>query len=509
MSDEKKNAAVGHFTSPLGKADALLFGLFIAAILIKSITDLDFTWDSLNYHLPFAARRAGLIPAEVYQFQYWLEDCYKGIPAVPYYIYGFLWRVSGDINTPNIVSGIAFAGYCVFISRTFRAPLTLSAVAFAAIPIIQINLSSVYTDLVTNVCFAGGLVLVTMILAERKQPLLWRTLGALAFVSVSANFKTQFVALGGIFVAVFAIILSFVKDDGKSLLSMLGDELRRASLPVKALLPILVLLCYASALKNTIFYHNPLFPVGISVLGHHVLPGVTASEVYHEPRYLDGSPEIVQWTLSVLEYLSLGFRPTPYILGQGSVAADSQALRMGGYCAAFVLYNLGIFVWATLFSRTPRKALFGGFLALTAVVACLPSAHELRYYSFWMLYLVSMNIALLWKWEKDRDGCRHFAFVAVGVFVFVASITGWNAFTRKHFTVSDYIAALDLHSIYEPRLEDGQRYCLVNWAFSPMLGSSFFHKGHSYFAREADGADCPPGLVRMDLEQLRASAPAR
>ena len=506
MPQENEPLGLGRSGSIFGKVDGLLFCLFIAVILTKSITDLDLTWDSLNYHLPFAARRAGLIPADVYQFQNWLEDCYKGIPAVPYYIYGFLWRVSRDINTPNIVSGLAFAGYCFFVARTFRAPLTLVAIAFAAIPIIQLSLSSVYTDLITNVCFTGGLVLVTMILIERKQPLLWRTLGALAFVSVSANFKVQFMALGGMFVAAFAVLLFLVKDDGKRLLSVLSDEWARATFPTKALLPILVLCCYASALKNTIFYHNPLFPVGISVLGHRVLPGIIAADVYHEPRYLDGAPEIIQWTLSVLEYLSLGFRPTPYTHGQGDVPADSQGLRMGGYCAAYVLYNLGIFVWATLCGRSPRKALFGGFLALTLVVAFLPSAHELRYYSFWMLYLVTMNIALLWKWQEDGAGRRHFAFVAVAVFVFVASITGWTAFTRKNLTVKGYLAALNLSSIYEPGLEDGGRYCLVNWAFNPMLGSSFFHKGHTYFAREADGAACPPGLIRIDLEQLRAAA---
>ena len=104
---------------------------------------------------------------------------------------------------------------------------------------------------------------------------------------------------------------------------------------------------------------------------------------------------------------------------------------MGGYCAAFVLYNLGIFVWATLCGRSPRKALLGGFLVLTLVVAFLPSAHELRYYSFWMLYLVTMNIALLWKWQEDSAGRRHFSFVAVAVFIFVASITGWSAFSRE------------------------------------------------------------------------------
>ena len=72
MPQENEPLGLGRFGSIFGKVDGLLFCLFIAVILTKSITDLDLTWDSLNYHLPFAARRAGLIPADVYQFQNWL-----------------------------------------------------------------------------------------------------------------------------------------------------------------------------------------------------------------------------------------------------------------------------------------------------------------------------------------------------------------------------------------------------------------------------------------------------
>lgn len=488
----------------LGKADLAVFGLFMAAILAKSITDADLTWDSFNYHLPFAARRAGLIPASAYEFSLWLEECYRGIPAVPYYIYGFLWRVSRDINTPNIVSGLAFAGYCLFVARTFRAPVMLAVVSVAAVPVIQVALSSVYTDLVTNVCFTGALMLATSVLIERERPLLWRVLGALAFVSVSANFKTQFVAIGGLFIPVFGLILYAVREDGRRLSSRLLEEWRGASLPVKALLPALALLCYASALKNLIFYGNPILPAGLAIMGHRILPGILPSEAFREPQYLENAPEFVRWVLSVLEYLSLGFRPMPYKLGQGDVAADSQALRMGGYCAMYVIYNLGIFVWTTLFTDRPRRALAAGFLALTLAVACLPSAHELRYYSFWMLYLVTLNIALLWKWQPDPGGRRHFALVAAATFVFVASITGWGLFIPKHQTARSQIAAMDLYRVLEPRLQDGKKYCLVNWGPFPLLASAFFHRGHDYAIREADGLRCPPELERLDLLELRA-----
>lgn len=487
----------------LAKIDFVFFGLSLAAVLTKSIVDLDLTWDSLNYHLPFAARRAGLIPAGAYEFTQWLEDCYKGIPAVPYYIYGALWRASRNINTPNIVAGLAFAGYCVFVARTFRTPLTLVAVSVAAIPVIQVALSSVYTDLVTNVCFAGGLMLATSVLIERQRPLLWRVIGALAFVSVPANFKLQFVAIGGMFPVVFGIMLFAVRENGQRLVAMLLAELRDAVLPTKALFLIVTLLCYASAIKNTLFYGNPVFPIGISVMGVPILPGLMAGNVYHEPRYLDGKPEVLQWTLSVLEYLSLGSRPVPYKIGQGDVASDSQALRMGGYCAFYVIYNLGLFAWMTLFSSWPRKALAAAFLALTLVVACLPGAHELRYYSFWMIYLVTMNIALLWRWHPDRAGRRHFIMAAVATFVFVASVTGWRVFIPAHETARTVMAGLKLDLIFEPRLKDGETYCLGDWGPYPLFAASFFHHGHAYAIRETGPLNCLPGQVRLDLEKLR------
>src|SRR4051794_25273954 len=49
--------------------------------------------------------------------------------------------------------------------------------------------------------------------------------------------------------------------------------------------------------------------------------------------------------------------------------------------------------------RDARPAL--GFAVLTAVTAALPQSHELRYYLYWMIVLVSLNLIL-----ASREGAR-------------------------------------------------------------------------------------------------------
>ena len=76
---------------------------------------------------------------------------------------------------------------------------------------------------------------------------------------------------------------------------------------------------------------------------------------------------------------------------------------MGGYHGAYVLCLLaGFWVWLRQASSgraqrldlqafSPRVAAIA-FLALTVVVAMLPMSHHLRYYSVWMMSLLSLTL---------------------------------------------------------------------------------------------------------------------
>jgi hypothetical protein len=488
-------------------ADIAVFIVFIAVVLVKAVTVADANWDTLAYHLPFAARRVGMIAPEAYGFTHWLEAAYRGFPPLPYYLYGGLWRATGSINAPNVVSGLAFAGYCMVVARTARAPLMLVALATAAVPVIQVNLASAYVDLVANLAFAAALVLATVIAIERGRRLLPGVAGVLACAALAANYKLPFIPLVGVFLPGFALALWLARDGRRRLLAVLVDEIRAASVPAQAGMVALVLLCGASALRNWVLNGNPIYPLGIAIAGWQIFPGIDAAGLYQDPRYLRGTPQVFRWLLSTLDYLALGFRAIPYTVGQGSVPIDAPSLRMGGYFGAFAVYNLIVFAAGAYVRGGAHRRLLAAFAIGTLVVAALPASHELRYFSFWMVYLVAMNMIGVWRWGAPGAARLHFAAAAVGAFVFVAATTGFTYFgARERTTVPKIVASLRLDRIYAPKLEAGGRYCLRNWGPYPMLGSPLTFRDPPFSVVEADGTACPDGTQVMDLTLLQADA---
>ena len=52
---------------------------------------IELRWDAWWYHIPFAAKRAGLgVP---YQMPPLIQDRYNGFPPLPEFLQGALWRL--------------------------------------------------------------------------------------------------------------------------------------------------------------------------------------------------------------------------------------------------------------------------------------------------------------------------------------------------------------------------------------------------------------------------------
>ncbi|MDX2223548.1 MAG: hypothetical protein SFV21_12410 [Rhodospirillaceae bacterium] len=496
-------------------ADIVLFAFAIGLLAWKALAEVDATWDSLNYHLPFAARRAGLQPADAYTFQAWLEQCYAGMPALPYHVYGWLWRIAGTANAANLASVVVFATFCVVFGRAARAPVIIVAAALAAIPVVHVNLTSVYTDLGANLSFAAALVLVTLIVVEPDRPILPRLLGVLACAALAANIKVQFMALAGVLVPAVLLFLAVLRHEGRPILARVVAEASRDRLWAAALAVMLIAATYAPAVDNWITHGNPVYPVAVSLFGT-TLPGTAPDGLYLEPQYLRDAKQPTRWALSVLDYRALGGRPLAYTIGQGNVPAGSDSLRMGGYLGLFALFNVVVFVVATVTRGGIHWLVLSGFAAMTVVVANLPGSHELRYYAFWMIYLVTMNLAYAWRWAINAWDRRYMAIAAVAALGFTGAVTGFNyvatgvTYVLPRFASLDKLAAaISLPQIYQPRIEDGKTYCLVNWGPYPMLGSPLLHPHRSFRAVEGFGGVCPDGATVMDLGVLQAAGAAQ
>jgi hypothetical protein len=304
----------------------------------------------------------------------------------------------------------------------------------------------------------------------------WWILAATAAAALAGNYKPQFVPLAGIFVPFFAVGIVFARGtDG--LIASIGPRKRTFAI----LLTLAIIGCYFVALRNSILYGNPLYPIHLRIFGRS-LPGVHINDLYPLPAYLAHAPQQIRWFLSIIEYHALDFRPVPYTLGQGDVPATADSANMGGYFSFYVFFNLWLF-----FTSAWRKGVRHRWLALvfvvgSAAIASTPSSQSLRFFSFWMLYLVAMNFAYLWVWNgTDFVGRRYFTAVSVSAFLFVVAVTGGTYFLNHGRSLNGLIADFKINERFVSKFEDGKRYCLINWNQLGVLAAAPLHPGRSYF----------------------------
>ena len=217
-------------------------------------------------------------------------------------------------------------------------------------------------------------------------------------------------------------------------------------------------------IRNLILFQNPLYPIALHVFGWQ-LPGKIMTDSYTDPHYLVGYPYFVKWLLSVSEYRAFGNRSALYTIAQGDVPQDAMSFRMGGYLFVYVVVSLVMFVYLAL--RLPRPKAYwvlAAALALTVAVACIPSSHELRFFSFWMVTLVSCVLCMLWA---DRMGLRQlriaYTAVCAGAFWFVASGTGYFNLVPHGFDLDWVEQQVHFDEKVAPRIHPNETYCVVGF----------------------------------------------
>jgi hypothetical protein len=141
---------------------------------------------------------------------------------------------------------------------------------------------------------------------------------------------------------------------------------------------------------------------------------------------------------------------------------------------------LGAFVQR---SRESRVALaFGG--AASLVASLMPQSHELRYYLFWMLLLVALNLVV---WARTRP-------VTLGLVVAIAlAVVTWSTGGTYLYASGDSFSTLVHDHVDSAALDSiapGERVCIMRapWTF---LYAPRFHPGRRYTVQEAEtAAEC-------------------
>ncbi len=454
--------------------------LLLAAIARKSWLDIDTGWDSLAYHMQFAALRVGLITQQQYHLSNWISGYYDGFPVLPDYLQGILWRLTGRPQAANLASLLGLICVTCFFRLRYKVPFGYIVVALLGIPVVLIQSTSTFVDLFTN-CFATTLLFIIFrAWIDPTHFSMFDGLGAFLSLAIVMNSKEQFVVIGTI--ALFGLILVAYIHRGR--FALLRQQLLASSRWKRYVfsLACVLLLCaaYINPAKNLVRFHNPVYPVSTTIGPIHLLGKYPVSANGNDPSYLSHSPQWVRWSLSVVEFDAFDERPRLWTNAQGDVKLDSHAFRMGGYFGALVVFNLFLFLILQAKSRRRLGLKPLGFLmVITIMTAMMPASQELRYYMYWAMCLVALNLVLI---EDGLEGQEQSTFrlvaaaAASSFLLFVLCATGFqyvrSTGTTMESLVKDYAIGKQLSDMH---LREGETICVEDKNPRDFLYAPMFH----------------------------------
>ena len=452
--------------------------ILVSFVFLKAIIDVDRSYDTWVYHLPFAGRMWGITPVEMYEFENHEEARFAGFPILAEWFQGLFWFVFGHVQAANLVSFLSLVIYFCFLKVYFQVPLYLSAIALLAIPLVQTHATTCYVDLPGNLCIA--VLILTTYLLYTQDNFTKRNLWAI-FISAAcaANIKPQLVPLVFVILCftLYRILLIYFKHYNKY-----------ARLKLQVFLPVIVLaslIVFATPLKNTVVYGNPFYPVRIEIAGqvlNHTMGLYSAS-----PDYLQEASRSQRWLYSILEINSPNWSVDQY-------SPDPSKTRMGGFFGAYVVFNVLLFGYLVVRTRR-RETIIAAVtvIVMTVVAANFPQSHELRYFIYWMLVLVSFNLYLVTYLKRTASIIEPKYIGVVAVFALAFVITKTQAFYVKPslMTLERYVQQTTNPKVLE-QINPGEQVCLVGKQPNTFLYAAKFHPQRIFYSVKAtaDANNC-------------------
>ena len=446
----------------------VLAGALMLSLVVACWHDTSKAWDVWYYHLPFAARIVGLVEPSTFTFGALNQGRLEGFPLLGELAQGVLWRITGRPECASFAAFVALPAMAWLLKRLFAVPPHLTVLALLAIPLVQIHATGCYVDLPANTWVTMLALLAYRQVVAGEAPSVRALLLGSALAVAAANTKFQLVPV--VLVAAAVLVATALRR----------DERRRVRLLVIALaLPFVV----ATPIKNAIRHGNPVWPVELHVLGTS-LPHV--EEAYaSSPDWLENAPRPLRWGASVLE---LGLHPIAshdrWSIDQWTPPRE-PGYRMGGFFGAYAVVNVLALALAVFVRRTREAKVAGLFAAgATVLASLLPQSHELRYYLFWMLLLVALNLAV---WSRERRMTTSLVALAA------LAVVTWSTTGTYLYASGDSFAKLTADKADRAaleRIEPGERVCIVRqpWTF---LYAPRFHPEKRYSVQEAaTAAEC-------------------
>jgi hypothetical protein len=454
----KERPAVKHRQLGIETILSVLAMVLVTAIFLKAVLDVDNNYDPGWYHLPFAGRIWGILPRSMFVGdEKWFEPRFAGFPLLAHFLQGFFWRITGRMQSTNLVGFFSVIGYLCFLKKFFQVPLYLSAIALFSIPLVLTHASTSFVDLLGNIG-TSILVMMTYRFYQNQQlPTKAELLMAIVGAAIAVNTKTQLqplILLILIVTSLRLVWLNWQKHPGiKQLVKIL---------PVAVIASVII---FASPIKNTVVYQNPFYPIKVQV-GGIVLNHKLSPEAY------EGGNRQVNWLTSVLD---IG---TPRTWTPDQWSDDLQRNRRGGFFGAYVVFNLLLLLGFFLRELIQNKSLSNGdrsqaakFALLTAIAMSLPplnfpQSHELRYFMYWMISLVSLNLylvalpknrQLLGKWLQSP-----YMGLVYGIFLTIVLVKTQALYVKPSFLNEAQYVNFGIKQQYLSKIQADEQVCLIS-----------------------------------------------
>ena len=235
--------------------------LMIATLIfLKAFIDVDTNYDVGWYHLPFAARIWGIVPAESFSSENIVEYRYAGFPLLTHFFQGLLWKLSGRVQAANLVGYLSLIIYFLTLRSFFQVPLYLSTIAIFAIPAVLTHATTSFVDLPGNIGVAVLMMMIYRFFSQSQLPSKPELVFAFLGAAMAANTKPQLQPL--IFVLFWVTGIRLVWLYFKYTAS--GKRRLRLTVALAAIASILI---FATPIKNVALYGNPFYPIKIQVAG--------------------------------------------------------------------------------------------------------------------------------------------------------------------------------------------------------------------------------------------------
>ncbi len=472
----------------------------IASIFLKTILDVDNNYDPGWYHLPFAGRIWGILPKSMFiGDEKWFEPRFDGFPLLAHFLQGFFWKTTARIQSTNLVGFLSIIGYFWFLRAYFQVPVYLSAIALFSIPLVLTNASTSFVDLFGNVG-TSILVLMTYSFYKNKQvPPIKELLIAWLGAAIAANTKTQLQPLVLVILMFTGSRLCWLYWQQKSPATTLWKPL----IKIVSLALLVTTIIFASPIKNTVLYGNPLYPIKIEIAGR-VLNHKLSPEAY------DTGNRQQNWLKSLLDI------NTPLVWTPDQWSSDVERNRRGGFFGAYVVFNLllllGFFVREFIQNKSlpksdmpdgiaPQRSRSAHFASLTAIAMSLvplnfPQSHELRYFMYWMICLVSLNLylvslpknrQLLGRWLQPK-----YLGLVCTVFLTIVLVKIGNLYARPSLITLDKQVTFGVKAEFLAQIQPNEQVCLLSRHIgedvqtAPIAALKYAFMYSSYFHPEID-----------------------